>query len=242
VLGGDVEPDQDLVHQVGHRADRHGEVDDAGGPVHAAVATHGLAADQGRVGPDGVDELPHRVLERRVFLVEDLEDRRRLVVLDERVVLRPHVVGEPGQDVEVGVHRVDVQGDDLGRLPVARLHLVHRVHVGLGVAHVERAAALLLVHTEDCTGRADGLVDYLLVQRHLYLRESCVVADVVRVLAYRITSLCVSCLTSLRDPISHEHDRSGRPVHAGAAQARASWHSGHRMRGSFFAPFFMGSG
>ena len=106
VVLGDVHPGEDLVHDVGHRADRHREVDDAGRAVHAAVATHGLAADERLVRRDRVDELPHRCLELRILLVHDLEDRRRLVVLDERVVLGTHRVGERGHDVVVGVHRL----------------------------------------------------------------------------------------------------------------------------------------
>ena len=172
VIGRDVHTDEDLVDDVRHRADRHREVDHAGGAVHAAVATRGLEADEGLVLGDGVDELPHRCLERRILLVHDLEDRRRLIVLDERVVLGTHRLGEGGHDVVVGVDRLHVEVDDLLGLALVGRHLVDGVHVRLGIRDLERAAAVRLVHAEHCLGRADCLVDHLLVERHLYLRAS----------------------------------------------------------------------
>src|SRR5450759_1253892 len=168
----DVHVDEDLVHDVRHRADRHGEVDDAGGAVHAAVATRDLAADESLVRGDGLYELPHGCFEGGVFLVHDLEDRRRLVVLDEGVVLGAHRLGKPAHDVVVRVDGVHVEGDDFLGLALGGLHLVDGVNVRLGIRDLEGSATVGLVYAEDCLGRADGFVDHLLVKRHFYLRTS----------------------------------------------------------------------
>jgi len=105
-------------------------------------------------------------LELGVLVVHDLQDRRRLVVLDERIILRADGVRQALQDVIVGVHRLHVEVDHLFRLPVAWLHLVDGVHVGLGVGNLKGPAPLLLDHAKDRLGRSNALVDHLLVHCH----------------------------------------------------------------------------
>ncbi len=163
MLVGHVHLPQDTVDHVGHRSHGHSEVHHTGRAVHPAIAAYSLATDEGFVFCNSVDEFPHRVLELWAFIIEDLQDGRGLVVLDEGVILGADGVCQLVQDAIMGVHRFYVKVNDFLCLSLRRFHIVDSVHIGLSVGQLKGSASFFLDHAKDSLGGSNCFVNHFLI-------------------------------------------------------------------------------
>ena len=126
---------QYLVHHIACAPRYQRKVDDTGGAVEPAVMSDGFKADQGfRIG-NRLDEGLDTLCECRILLFQYLKHHGRLVVLDERIILRADSLREAFDGVVVRDHRVLVKFDDRTALVTNRRHRPDCVNIGFCVRY-----------------------------------------------------------------------------------------------------------